>query len=360
MNNRVLIWYIRIKFMSIFQRYLYNYTDFSNDLFELNQYKYQLAILNEFSSNIDIPYQVDEVTVCAAKALHILPDTDKPVYGGDLYLAIEAIVESISKSILEFITKIINGFIELVDSSIDYQKDTIHHINQATNKLSSLYKDSSDYEDRVVKASIPDFHTFKVRIQSLFIFIRSAFKDQLQDIMHKDQLFGLIGDKSFDSYKDVISNEFTTELQTKLGLVYDDKVEKDKDPTEEKTSVESLRFVPPYNLPFEGDRSGKTIKALGYSDINDIIKFTKQFGEVILALCKELPELIDTCKSSKVVMEQILSKGSSDLDESKATKIVNTVSIWGNITESCIRAITYYLRTYLEILNVLYQTVAQK
>ena len=344
--------------MSTFQKYINSQYDVSYNLFELSDCQYKLAVLKEFSTNLDIPNQVDPVTLQAASSLGIYTTSNTDVLGGDLYLAIEAIVESISKSILEFITKTINGFIELVDSSIEYQKETINHTHQAINTLAKIYESKHDNEDTVVKVDIPDFHTFKVRIQSLLIFIKSVFKDELQELTHKEQLFGLVGDKQFDSYDSVLSKEFTTELQTKLGLVYDDKVEKEKDPTEEKSSVSSMRFVAPFSLPFEANNQGKTIKALGYSDISELQKFTKVFSGSILVLCKELPELAESCKTSKVAMEQQLSKGSSELDESKATTVVNTITVWGNLTVSCIKAMTYYTRAYLEIINVLYQSVA--
>lgn len=345
--------------MLTFQRYIHSQYDFSMNLFELSDHQYKLAVLKEFSSNVNVTQLLDPITLQAATSLGIIHPSSTDVFGSDLYLAIEAIVESISKSILEFITKIINGFVELIDSSIEYQKETINHTHQAINKLSKVYESKHNCDEVIVKSNIPDFHTFKVRIQSLFIFIKSIFKDELQDLVNKDQLFGLVGNKSFDSYSSVLSKDFTTELQTKLGIVYDDKVEKEKDPTEENTSVSSMRFVAPFGLPFEANNQSKTIKALGYSDISELIKFTKIFSSTILELCNNLPELADSCKNSKVVMEQKLSDGSATLEESEATKIVNTANIWGNATETCIKAITYYTRAYLEIINVLYQSVAK-
>ena len=39
---------------------------------------------------------------------------------------------------------------------------------------------------------------------------------------------------------------------------------------------------------------------------------------------------------------------------------MDSVLLWGSLTESCLRAVTFYTRAYQEILNTLYKSIINK
>ena len=44
----------------------------------------------------------------------------------------------------------------------------------------------------------------------------------------------------------------------------------------------------------------------------------------------------------------------------KLYKVMDSVLLWGSLTESCLRAVTFYTRAYQEILNTLYKSIINK
>lgn len=294
--------------------------------------------------------------------IHNLHSTELVAYLNnqtDIFVSMEAVIDSIPQAILEFINKNINGFIELSESFEDYQKNNLNHINQAVNKLTSLYKDKQNYKDIEINVDVPEFHDFKVLIQSLFYLSKITFSDALQKVVNKESLFGLMDNKYISSYSDVFESKFTSELQSKLGLTYEYNKEDENDATKGQSNVETLRFVAPLNTEFQATSHGKSVDRLGYGDIHEIHKFTKTFNSVILSIIEDLPKFIDQCKAAKLTAEKELANKKDELTEDDASKIVNTAIIWGHVTDSCVKALLFYTRAYLEILNAIYQSIAK-
>ena len=292
-----------------------------------------------------------------------LHDTELVAYLKDrtnVSVSMESIIESIPQAILEFINKNIIGFIELTNSFEDYQKNNLNHINQAVNRLTELYKDKHSCKDIEINVDIPEFHDFKVLIQSLFYLSKITFSDALQKVTSKDSLFGLIDNKYINSYTDVFGSKFTTDLQAKLGLVYEHNKEDENDATKGQSNVETLKFIAPLKTEFGSNSHGKTVDRLGYGDIHEIHKFTKTFNSVILSIINDLPKLIDQCKSAKLVAEKELANKKEELTETNASSIVGTAIIWGHVTNACIKALLFYTRAYLEIINAIYQSIAKQ
>lgn len=294
--------------------------------------------------------------------IHNLHDTELISYLNkqhDVFVSMEAVIDSIPQAILEFISKNINGFVELSGSFEDYQKNNLNHINQAVNRLTELYKDKQNYKDIEINIDIPEFHDFKVLIQSLFYLSKITFSDALQKVVSKESLFGLMDNKYINNYSDVFESKFTSELQSKLGLVYEYNKEDENDATKGQSNVETLRFIAPLRTEFQANSHGKSVERLGYGDIGEIHKFTKTFNSVILSITEDLPKLVDRCKSAKLVAEKELANKKEELTEEDASKIVGTAVIWGHVTDSCIKALLFYTRAYLEIINAIYQSIAK-
>ena len=347
--------------------------NFSIELNKLFEVKYKLALLKELTTNIEEFEEVDPVTLCALESLGVYKrdiSKDAPVMGVDVHVALEEVIDSVSEAILKYVGNVTNGFVDLSESFCDYQKQMLATTNKIFNLYSAISSSNSTSKDYIVREDIPEFHDFKVLVQSMLIYTNAVFKDKLQSVVGEENLFGLKSDNNISSYKDILPTEFTSELQTKLGLTYESNIDADKDTDKEESSeegsnieskVETLRFHQPFNIPFSAKSTdNKSIERLGYGNIHDLKKFTVTINNVVNSLIKDIPELVDKCKQANTLVKQNLTKEDSNLSEDSAKSIVDTTMIWGNMTESCLRCITFYMRAYQEILNVLYRTVKEQ
>lgn len=339
--------------MNNFHSYVSNSVKFTNSLTKLNSIKYRLEVLQEFTKNINFNEDIDEVTLYAAESLGLINNDS-------LQIGIEEVIKSISQAILKYVNQVTKGFIDLSGSFCEYQKNLMNSTNHAFNILSKTYETNSNYEDIIVREDIPNFHEFKKLTQCMLLFTKATFQDKLQNLVGSESLFGLKTKDAFVSYEEIIPSELTSELQTKLGISYEKNSKEEDDATNGQATLETLRFSNPFKIPFEvTSYNDKTIASLGYGDISELEKFTKSVESSILVLIKELPELSDKCKNANTLTQQELSNDEDSLTEEDAKTVVDTTMLWGNMTESCLKCITFYMRAYQEILNVLYKSIKE-
>lgn len=348
--------------MNKFRTYVCDNVKFTNSLTKLASIKYKLDVLSEFTKNINPFEDVDKVTIFAAESLGLLKeDIANYQSGSSVIIGMEEVIKSVSQAILKYVNQITKGFSDLSESFCTYQKDLINTTNHAFNILASTYEDNNNYKNVVVKQDIPNFHEFKVLTQCMLLFMKSTFQNKLQNVVAEESLFGLKSKESFISYDEIIPSELTTSLQTKLGLSYERNNKEEDDATNGESHMEILRFHQPFNIPFEAKSyNDKTIARLGYGDIDDLKKFTKSVESSILALIDNLPELSDKCKAANTLTQQYLNSSDDIISEDDAKNVVDTAMVWGNMTEACLKCITFYMRAYQEILNVLYISIKEQ
>lgn len=347
--------------MNKFRTYVYDNVKFTNSLTKLASIKYKLDVLSEFTKNINPFEDVDQVTIFAAESLGLLnEDIANYKSGSSVIIGMEEVIKSVSQAILKYVNQITKGFSDLSESFCSYQKDLINTTNQAFNILSKTYE-NSDYKNIIIKQDIPNFHEFKVLSQCMLLFMRSTFQNKLQNVVGEESLFGLKSKESFISYDEIIPSELTTSLQTKLGLSYERNSKEEDDATHGNSNMEILRFTQPFKIPFETKSyNDKTIERLGYGNISDLKKFTESLNKSILALVDSLPKLSDKCKTANTLTQQYINSSNDGLTEDDAKNVVDTAMVWGNMTEACLKCITFYMRAYQEILNVLYTSIKEQ
>lgn len=266
-----------------------------------------------------------------------------------------------TQAILEFIKRNTNGFISLSESFIDQQHDTIKTIKEIQYRLENCYNSVNNYEKSTVIEDVPNLHDFKNMLHGLLYLIKYTFQDEVQKVVTKEIIFGLSNNKYYSKYEDIFPKEFTQELQSKIGLTYEKNNETESDDKEQGNDIQIVKFHNPFNIPFSADRTHqKTIETLGYGSINEIKKITKALCHCVLSLAHDLPELIETVKNTNMYATEILSQEGKELTEDGPKKVMDSVLVWGSLTESCLRAITFYTRTYQEILNTLYKSIINK
>ena len=267
-----------------------------------------------------------------------------------------------TQAILEFIKRNTDGFISLSESFINQQHDTIRNIKELLERLENCYDSVKDYEKSIVIEDIPNFYEFKTMFHGLLYLIKSTFQDDVQKVVTKDIIFGLSSNKYFSKYEDIFPKDFTHELQSKIGLVYEKNNENaDKNNNTKSDNIQIIKFNNPFNVPFNIDRiHKKNIETLGYGSINDIKKITKALNYCVLSLAHDLPELIEIVKNTNMYATEILSQTNKELTEDGSKKVMDSVLVWGSLTESCLRAVTFYTRAYQEILNTLYKSIIKK
>ena len=339
--------------MNNFHNYVNNSVKFTNSLTKLASIKYRLDVLQEFTKHISSVDVVDDVTLYAAESLGINNSNS-------IKVGIEEVIKSVSQAILKYVNQVTKGFMDLSSSFCEYQKNLMNSTNHAFNILAKTYESNSNFEEVEVREDIPNFHEFKKLTQCMLIFTQATFQDKLQNLIGSESLFGLKSKNNFITYEEIIPTELTSSLLTKLGISYERNSKEEDDATNGSATLETLRFTNPFKIPFEvSSYNNKTIAELGYSDINELKKFTKSVESSILALIHDLPELADKCKNANTLTQQQLSNDEDTLTEDEAKTVVDTTMLWGNMTESCLKCITFYMRAYQEILNVLYKSIKE-
>ena len=348
--------------MNMLKQYTLSKLNLSKQIAELNKISTKLSIISEFSKCVNIIDKIDPTIAHAAYTFGIvkdIPPIDLTGYNAIVLVGIEEVISSISQAILKLIGNITEGFSNTAESFSTYQKTLMNTTNQSFNRLKELYSSTTDNKDKIVRVDIPEFYSLVEQSKIMLMFIKNVFQDRIQCVTSQETLFGLSNNtKKLDSYDTIFPPEFTSHMQTKIGINFDAPIKNENDATEGNVSAQAIKFNPPFTIPFKANNvDRKTIDQLGYGNIEEIGKFIKIVENSIFKIIEELPELINRCKDAKTSADKILSDQEKELSNEEAKDVVNTVMIWGSSTDTCLRCISFYMRVYQEILNTLYESV---